>query len=119
MKTPGPDHPITLTPAPQRMQAKVGGRVIADSAAAILLAEASYKPVAYFPRADVEMALFTKTARKTVCPYKGEASYYTVTLDGTARDNMVWSYEDPYPAMAAIKGLIAFYPDQAEVSAAD
>jgi len=115
MKTPGPDHPITITPAPKRWRAKVADHVIADSDKALMLKEASYPPVIYFPREDVEMGFFSKTERTTRCPYKGDASYYTSKIDGEVRENMVWSYEEPYPAMEAIKDYVAFYPNQAEV----
>jgi len=115
MKTPGPDHPITLTPAPKRWRAKVADHVIADSDKALMLKEATYPAVIYFPREDVEMGFFSKTAHTTHCPYKGDASYYTSKIDGEVRENMVWSYEEPYPAMEAIKDYVAFYPNQAEV----
>ncbi len=119
MKTPGPDHPITLTPSPRRLRARAQGEIIADSADALMLKEASYKEVAYFPPADVRTEILEKSALKTTCPYKGEASYYTVLLDGRRLENAVWSYEDPYPAMAALRGRMAFYPDRVEVAAAD
>lgn len=111
MKIPGPDHPITLSAAPGAVEALFGGHLIARSEDVLMLAEASYPPVAYFPRADVEMAVFAKTARQTHCPYKGEASYYSLERDGQVVENVAWSYEDPYPAMAAIKGRLAFYPN--------
>jgi uncharacterized protein (DUF427 family) len=119
MKIPGHDHPITISPAAGRMRAKVSGHVIADSGGALALKEADYPTVFYFPRADVEMGFFAKTDRTSHCPYKGEASYYTSKIDGEVRENMIWSYEDPYPAMEAIKDYIAFYPNQAEVYAVD
>jgi uncharacterized protein (DUF427 family) len=119
MKTPGPDHPITLETAPRRMQARYDGHVIADSTDVTILREADYPPVAYFPRGDVDMAFMARTSRSTHCPYKGQASYYTLTMDGRVSENAVWSYEDPYPAMAAIRDRIAFYPNIVEVQAVD
>lgn len=118
IKTPGPDHPITLAAPPGRMRARYQGHVIADSENALLLAEADYPPVCYFPREDVAMEFFARSARGTHCPYKGDASYFTVTMDGTIGENAAWSYEEPYPAVAAIAGRIAFYADQIEVYAA-
>ena len=119
MKLPGPDHPITIVPAALRVRAKVGPHVIADTAHAMMLTEASYGPVPYLPREDVEMGFLSKTDHHSYCPYKGEASYYSLHIDGEMRENCVWSYEDPYPAMQAIKGLLAFYPNQVEVYTVD
>ena len=119
MKLPGPDHPITLTPAAQRWRAKFAGHVIADSDAAIVLQEADYPPVVYFPRADVEMGFMSRTDRSTHCPYKGDASYYTVLMDGQFAENAVWTYELPYPAMEPIAERVAFYTDKVEVYAVD
>ena len=110
VKIPGPDHPITIVPTPGRVVVKAGGRVIADTAHALTLQEASYPPVCYVPRADADMALLTRSSHATWCPYKGEASYYS--LAGAA--NAVWSYENPHPAVAAIKDHLAFYPDRVE-----
>jgi uncharacterized protein (DUF427 family) len=115
MKTPGPDHPITLEPAKNRWRAKFAGHVIADSNDALILREADYPPRVYFPRADVSMEFMSRTDRSTHCPYKGDAAYYTVLMDGQFAENAVWTYETPYPAMEAIAGLLAFYPDKIEV----
>jgi len=115
MKTPGPDHPITIEPAANRWRALFGGHVIADSNDALILKEASYQPVVYFPRDDVSMEYMTRTDRGTHCPYKGDAAYYTLLMDGQFAENAVWTYEDPYPAMEAIAGRVAFYPDKVEV----
>jgi uncharacterized protein (DUF427 family) len=111
MKIPGPDHPM--------VRAKAVGHVIADTDDALMLKEASYKEAAYFPASDVETGFLTKTGRKTMCPYKGEASYYSLHIEGRIFENAVWSYEDPYPAMEAIRGRLAFYPDTVEVYALD
>jgi uncharacterized protein (DUF427 family) len=118
MKVPGPDHTITVTAHPKRVQAVYNGHTIADSERALLLKEASYKPVVYFPREDVDMAYFSRTDRVTHCPYKGDAHYYTILMDGRFADNAVWTYEDPYPAMEAIRGYLAFYPNQVEIQEA-
>jgi uncharacterized protein (DUF427 family) len=115
MKIPGPDHPITLTQNPKRVRAFAHGHVIADTADAITLKEADYPAVQYFPKDDVEMGFFARTDKHTTCPYKGEASYFTMKLEGHIHENVAWSYEDPYPAMEEIRGRIAFYPDQVEV----
>ena len=115
MKVPGPDHPITITAHPKRVQAVYHGHVIADSEKALILKEAVYKPVVYFPREAVDMDYFSRTERTTHCPYKGDANYYTIFMDGNFADNAVWTYEEPYPAMDAIRGFLAFYPDKVEL----
>ena len=119
MKTPGPDHPITLTPATRRWRAMYSGHVIADSNEAIILQEANYPPVVYFPRGDVTMDYMSRTERSTHCPYKGDAAYYTVLVNGHIAENAVWTYEHPYPAMALIEDRLAFYPDKVEIREVD
>ena len=115
MKIPGPDHPITITAHPKRVQAVYSGHVIADSDKALILKEATYKPVVYFPREAVDMAYFSRTDRVTHCPYKGDANYYTIFMDGNFADNAVWTYEEPYPAMDQIRGFLAFYPERVQL----
>jgi uncharacterized protein (DUF427 family) len=117
MKIPGPDHPITVTATQGRMQARYGEHVIADSATALTLQESTYPAAIYFPREDVSMEFFSRTDKTSYCPYKGEANYYTILMDGRFADNAVWTYENPYPAMESIRGRLAFYPNQVEVYA--
>jgi uncharacterized protein (DUF427 family) len=119
MKLPGPDHPITLTPARRRWRARYAGHVIADSDKAIVMQEADYPPVVYFPRADVAMEYLSRTARSSQCPYKGDASYYTITMDGQIAENAVWTYDLPYPAMEPIAERLAFYTSKIEVYEVD
>jgi uncharacterized protein (DUF427 family) len=119
MKAPSADHPIGLRPNPRRVRVKAEGHVIADSADALMLAEAAYPPVAYLPRADVEMGFLSKTDRRTHCPYKGEASYFSLHIEGRILENVIWSYEDPYPAVEGIKDRLAFYPDKVEIYEVD
>jgi uncharacterized protein (DUF427 family) len=114
MKVPGPDHPIAIEPNPKRVRVTFNGRVVADTRRALTLREAGYKLVQYIPRADLDMALFQRTAHTTHCPYNGDASYFTLTVDGRVSENAAWSYEAPYPAMAEIAELLAFYPGRVE-----
>src|SRR5665213_1973541 len=100
MKLPGPDHPITITANPKRIRVSAGGVVIADTTHALTLKEASYPAVQYVPRSDANMALLQRTERTTHCPYKGDASYYSVVADGKTLENSIWTYETPFPAMA-------------------
>lgn len=117
VKIPGPDHPIAIEPATARIVVSLAGRTIADSRAALKLQEAAYPPAYYIPRADVDMSLLTRTEHTTYCPYKGDCSYYSILLGGERSVNAVWSYEHPYPAVAAIKDYVAFYPDRVDTIA--
>ena len=114
MKLPGPDHPITVTRNGKRVRVTFADRVVADTEHALTLKEAIYKPVLYVPRADTDMSLLAPTDHHTHCPYKGDASYFTIAVDGRSAENAVWSYEQPYPAMAEIKEYLAFYPDRVD-----
>jgi uncharacterized protein (DUF427 family) len=111
MKLPGPDHPITIEPTKGRVVVKAGGRVLADSRAALSLREAAYPPVQYIPRKDADMSLLKPSTHTTHCPYKGDCSYFDIA--GGA-ENAVWSYEQPYPAVAEIAGHLAFYPNRVD-----
>ena len=113
-KIPGPDHPITVTPTDGHVVARAGDQVIAESDRALTLQEANYPAVQYVPLADVDQAILRATEHQTYCPYKGEASYYSLVLDGETKENAVWTYEQPYPAVAAIAGHLAFYPDRVD-----
>jgi uncharacterized protein (DUF427 family) len=119
MKIPGPDHPITVEPSNRRWRVSVDDHIIADSNDALVLTEASYGPVVYFPRKDVEMSFLSRTDRSTHCPYKGDAAYYTIDIAGQVLENAVWTYETPYPAMETIAERLAFYPDKVEVYEVD
>jgi uncharacterized protein (DUF427 family) len=113
-KIPGPDHPITVTPNPARVVVTVAGKVVADSRNALTLREASYPPVQYIPRQDVDMAALQRTDHASHCPYKGDASYYSIPAGGERTVNAVWTYERPYDAVAEIKDHVAFYPDRVD-----
>lgn len=114
MKQAKADHPIAVTPTKGRVQVKFGGQVIADSTSALTLQESTYPPVQYIPREDAQMAFFESTAHKTHCPYKGDASYFSLKAGDKRAENAVWSYVDPYPLVASIAGHLAFYPDRVD-----
>lgn len=114
VKTPGPDHPITVRHNPAQVRVSVGGRVIADTRDALTLKEAAYPPVHYIPRKDVDMSQLDRTDNETYCPYKGDCSYYSIRSGGERSINAVWSYEAPYPAVAQIKDHLAFYPSRVD-----
>ena len=114
MKLPGPDHPITIEPAKTRIRVILAGQAIADTTRALALKEARYPVVYYIPRDDADMAMLTRSAHHTHCPYKGDASHFTIVAPGRSAENAVWSYEEPYPAMAEIKEYLAFYPNRVD-----
>jgi len=114
IKIPGPDHPIRIEPNPSRVVVTLAGTVIADSAHALTLREADYPPVHYVPREDVDTAALEPTRHSTYCPYKGVASYYSIPAGGERSVNAIWTYEDPFDAVAAIRGYLAFYPDRVD-----
>jgi uncharacterized protein (DUF427 family) len=115
MKIPGPDHPITITSNPKRVHVSANGTAVADTARALTLKEASYPPVQYIPRSDANMTLLTRTEHTTYCPYKGDASYFSVTVGGKTLENAIWSYERPFDAVSEIAGHLAFYPDKVAI----
>jgi uncharacterized protein (DUF427 family) len=110
IRVPGPDHPITIERNPNRVVVSVGGRVVADTREALTLSEATYPPVHYIPRRDVDMSLLVRTHHATYCPYKGDCAYFSIPLGGERSVDAVWTYETPYAAVAAIKDHLAFYP---------
>jgi uncharacterized protein (DUF427 family) len=118
IKQPTAEHPITITPTAGRVQVRVNGELVADTHAALGLAESTYPVVQYIPLGDVDPAVLACTDTRTYCPYKGEASYYSVNAAGSTVEDAIWTYEEPYPAVAAIAGHVAFYPDKADISVA-
>ena len=115
IKSPGPDHPITIDATPTRVRIGWRGHLLADTRDALTLREARYPAVLYLPRQDVDMTFLTRSAHQTYCPFKGDCSYFDLSAGDESAANAVWSYEAPFPAVAAIKGLLAFYPDRVEI----
>jgi uncharacterized protein (DUF427 family) len=107
-------HAISIERNPNRVRVHFHGRIVADSRSALTLREGSLRPVQYIPRADADMTLFERTSHRTHCPFKSDADYYTLKVDGRVAENAVWTYEDPFPAVAAIKDHLAFYPDRVD-----
>ena len=114
MKIPGPDHPISITRNPARVVVKLAGRVVADTIDALTLREAGFAPVQYIPRKDVDMSLLQRAEHHTYCPYKGDCAYFSIPVGGARSVNAVWTYEAPYPAVAAIKDYVAFYASRVD-----
>ena len=114
IKIPGADHPITIERNPARIVVSVAGRIVADTREALTLREAAYPAVQYIPRKDVDMALLERTDHATYCPYKGDASYFSIPLGGNRSLNAVWSYEAAYAPVTSIKDYLAFYPERVD-----
>lgn len=110
-----PDHRVTVKPFQGRVIASVGGAVIADTRRALELQESKYPPVYYVPRADAHMDKLSRTTHSTHCPFKGDASYFSIGGGGDERENAVWSYEKPYDEVIAIREHLAFYPDRVDL----
>ena len=116
IKIPGPGHPITVEKNPERVTVRVGGQVVADTTSALVLQESNYPPVQYIPLADVDQSLLTATDTSTYCPFKGDASYYSLsTPDGELTD-VIWTYRTPYEAVAPIAEHVAFYANKVEIT---
>jgi uncharacterized protein (DUF427 family) len=114
VKLPGPEHPISIQRNPARVVVSVAGRVIADTRNALTLCEAAYPPVQYIRPEDVDFSQLERTEHVTHCPYKGDCNYYSIPAGGKKSVNAVWSYEDPFPAVAQIRGHVAFYLERVE-----
>ena len=114
---PGPDHPITVQPHEGRVTVRLGDTVVADTTAALELHESTL-PVAYYvPVADVERSVLRDSATSTYCPYKGDASYYSVAVGDQVVDDVIWFYPQPLDAVADIVEHVAFYPTKVVISA--
>ena len=114
VKIPDATHPITISPTGTRVTVRLGDVTVAETDRALSLAEANYPVVQYIPLDDVDTSLLDRTTTQTYCPYKGDASYYSVK----SPDDLIWTYERPYPAVAEIAGHVAFYPNRAEITVA-
>jgi uncharacterized protein (DUF427 family) len=122
---PTAQHPITITPTGKHVTVRVNGELVAETDAALTLQESTYPAVQYVPLADVVDSALRRSDNTTYCPYKGEANYYHVTtgaseatgnnVGGNTVDDVIWTYEQPYPAVGEIAGHVAFYTDKADV----
>jgi len=119
VKIPSPSHPITIERTSSRVVVTLAGRIIAETRDALMFHEASYPVVLYIPRKDVDMTLLERTSHTTYCPYKGDCEYFSIPSGGERSVNAVWTYENPYDAVAPIKGHLAFYPDRVDAIEVD
>jgi uncharacterized protein (DUF427 family) len=114
---PTAEHPITVEPTGKHVTVRVNGELVADTIEALTLQESTYPAVQYIPLRDVVAERLKASDTETYCPFKGDASYYhVVTQGGETVDDVIWTYEKPYPAVGEIVGHVAFYPDKADVT---
>ncbi len=119
VREPTADHPITVEPTGKHVTVRVNGEVVAETDDALTLQESTYPAVHYIPLHDVVEGVLTSSDTSTYCPYKGDASYYHVTTTaGDTVEDVMWTYQQPYPAVGDIAGHVAFYPDKAEIAVA-
>ena len=114
VRLPGLDHPISIERNPARVVVSVAGRAVADSRNALTLREATYPPIQYIPREDVDFSQLERTDYVTYCLYKGYCNYYSIPAGGKKSANAVWTYENPFPAVRHIRGHVAFYPERVD-----
>src|SRR3954471_20585972 len=103
IKVPSPDHPMSIDRNLARVVVSIAGHVIADTRSALTLREADYPAVHYIPREDVDMTALERVGHESYCPFKGDASYYSIPAAGERGLNAVWTYEAPYDLVSEIK----------------
>src|SRR2546426_169948 len=112
-------HRITITPTEQHVVVRIDGVTVAESDRPVVLEETGLPPRYYLPREDVRLELLQPTPRSTSCPFKGQASYWSVSVGDTVHDNIVWSYEEPIPDAEGITGLLSFYNERVDLTVSD
>ncbi len=110
-----PDYAVDISPTNQHVRVLAGGITLASTSSALLVSETRHRDVFYLPRADVDLSLFTPTELSTYCPFKGHANYWTLNVEGHEIENVVWSYEAPYPEVSALRDFLSFYTDKVDV----
>ena len=109
-------HTITIAPSDVHVEVRLGGELLAATDNAVMLDETGLPTRYYLPRTDVQMDLLRPTSFHTTCPFKGEASYWSIDIGGQTHDGIVWSYDSPLPGAMGIKGMLSFYPDRTQVT---
>ncbi|MEE8488099.1 MAG: DUF427 domain-containing protein [Gemmatimonadota bacterium] len=109
-----PDYRVDLESDTKRIRVRFDGEIVADSRRTLVVRETKHDPVIYFPREDVRFERLERTRHQTFCPFKGDASYWSLRVGDRIEDNAAWSYESPFDEVAGLKDYIAFYPDRVE-----
>jgi uncharacterized protein (DUF427 family) len=108
-------HQITITPADVHVEVRVGGETVAVSDHPVLLSETGLPTRYYLPRQDVRTEMLRSTSFETTCPFKGQASYWSVAIGEEVHENVVWAYEAPIPAAEGVAGLFCFYNERVDL----
>ena len=112
---PSQDHPLSVTQKTTSVSICLAGVTVLAAPSHLELREANYPPVAYMPREQVNMSMLERSAHTSWCPYKGKAAYFHIRMpNGDRVENAVWTYETPFPAVAAIEGALAVYPNKVD-----
>ncbi len=109
-----PDYRVDLEPDSRHVRIRVAGELVADSRGTLVVRETKHEPVIYFPPQDIRFERLDPTSHQTFCPFKGEASYWTIRAGDRVVENAVWSYEHPFAEVAGLKDYLAFYADRVE-----
>jgi uncharacterized protein (DUF427 family) len=109
-------YTVEFEPVGDRLQVEFEGTIVADTTRALRILETAHEPALYFPRADIAMEFLERTSHSTFCPFKGDASYWSLRAGGALSENAVWSYEDPFAEVDALRDYVSFYPDRVAVS---
>tara|TARA_E500000331_G_scaffold227281_1_gene217555 strand:- start:466 stop:846 length:381 start_codon:yes stop_codon:yes gene_type:complete len=122
-KSPGfqrkPDYPLEIAPSGKSVRVTLGGEVIAETSHALVMTESDYSPAYYIPLGDVRLDLMEKTNHSSHCPFKGNASYWTINAGGQTAENAVWSYEMPFDEVALIRETMSFYTSKVDAIVVD
>jgi uncharacterized protein (DUF427 family) len=110
------DHPITIEPMSGEVVVRAAGREIARTQSALVLREKGHAPVYYLPLTEVDPAVLRPSSKHTYCPFKGQASYYSVAIDEQTVEDAIWTYEEPYDGVREIQGRVAFYPHLVDIT---
>jgi uncharacterized protein (DUF427 family) len=109
-----PFHRVDVRRSSRPVRIEVDGEVVAETTRARLVFETQLPTRFYLPREDVRVAL-EPSSRRSYCPFKGEASYWSLDAGGRRRENLGWTYEQPRPEVGPIAGLVAFWDEQVDV----
>ena len=111
-----PGHTVSIVPAVAHVEVRLGGLLLAATDRAMKLDETGLPVRYYLPPDDVRMDLLRPTTFHTTCPFKGEATYWSLDIEGVTHDGIVWSYETPMAQATEVRGMLSFYPDRTELT---
>ena len=111
-----PGYAIDLVPWSGRGRATFNGAVVAESDSCLIVKESDHQDQLYFPMGDAVWEHFAESDLNTVCPFKGEADYWSLTVGDETGENVVWAYQQPFPEVAGLEGHVAFYTDRVQVA---